>query len=176
MKQSENAVSSCLGQYREGVGIILLNREKKIFMGKRAAQSMLARDKVLEKIGSQAEVWQMPQGGIDHGEDILCAAMRELQEETGVQTVKVEAISKEWYFYDFPFALVPYLWGGKYVGQKLKWVLMQFVGNLEEINLSLHKEIEFDDWKWEDPESVLFRVVHFKREIYRKVLKEFRLI
>ena len=142
---------------RLGVGIALLNHENKIFVGKR--------------IDNPANSWQMPQGGVDENEDFLRAAKRELEEETGVRTVKVIKELNEWQTYDLPKNLLGKLWKGKYRGQKQKWFIMRFLGKNDEINIRTNKP-EFLDWKWIKPSDLPGVAVDFKINIYKKMAKE----
>ena len=142
---------------RLGVGIILLNNENKIFVGKR--------------IDNPKNFWQMPQGGVDENEDFLQAAKRELEEETGIKSIKVIKEIKNWLTYDLPENLLGKIWGGKYRGQKQKWFIMKFMGKDEEININKINP-EFLDWKWIDPAELSKIAVDFKVEIYKKIEKE----
>ena len=142
---------------RIGVGIIVLNRNNLVFVGKR--------------IDNPANSWQMPQGGVDENEDFLQAAKRELEEETGVKTVEVIKELNEWLTYDLPKNLLGKLWKGKYRGQKQKWFIMKFVGENREINVKT-KNPEFLDWKWIEPSELPAVAVDFKINIYRKIAKE----
>ena len=152
--------------YRSGVGIVLLNAEGRIWIGRR-----------FEDLVSQEyqQRWQMPQGGIDKGEDPKIAAFRELYEETGVLSASVIAESKNWIQYDLPPEAVGKAMKGKFRGQKQKWFAMRFVGEEQEINLSPkdHKP-EFDAWRWASAHEVVDEIVGFKRNAYRTVLEEFR--
>ena len=144
--------------HRIGVGIILLNDENKVFVGKRIDNQ-------------EGNYWQMPQGGIDKNEDLLQAAKRELEEETGVKTVKIVKELNNWLTYDLPTNLVGKIWNGKYRGQKQKWFVMKFMGAKEEINIKT-KNPEFIDWKWVNPLDLPKVAVNFKINIYKKILKE----
>ena len=144
--------------YRPCVGLMVLNREGKVFVGKRIDQTI--------------ESWQMPQGGIDPGEDPSETALRELGEEIG--TTKVEFLREhaEWLTYDLPPQLVGVAWEGRYRGQKLKWFAVRFVGTDADINLKTEHP-EFSDWKWAPIGELLGLIVPFKREIYAKVIAAF---
>jgi putative (di)nucleoside polyphosphate hydrolase len=148
--------------YRPCAGIMLANFDGKVFVGQR-----------LDNPDSDA--WQMPQGGIDKGEDPLEAAYRELFEETGVARDKAEVIakSKEEHLYDLPEELLGKLWGGKYCGQRQTWFLMRFMGEDSDINIESEHQ-EFSAWKWENAENLPNLIVPFKRHLYRAVLEEFR--
>ncbi len=148
-----------INSYRIGVGIILLNEEKKVFVGKR--------------IDIKSEAWQMPQGGINKDEKIENAAYRELYEETGIKKAKIILRSKKWFQYNISLALKKKLWKGKYLGQKQKWYVMKFKGNeRKDINLNMSKP-EFCDWKWINLNELESLIVSFKKEMYKKILKEF---
>ena len=144
--------------YRLGVGIMLLNHQNQVFVAKR--------------IDTIAEAWQMPQGGIDTGEEPETAAFRELQEETGVTNASIIAESKEWLAYDLPEELATVIWGGKYRGQKQKWFLMRFEGKDSEINIATEIP-EFLEWKWVDANLLPDIIVPFKRQLYSDILAEF---
>jgi putative (di)nucleoside polyphosphate hydrolase len=145
--------------YRLGVGMMLLNAEGNIFVAKR--------------IDTHAEAWQMPQGGIDKGEDAPTAALRELLEETGTDKATILAESADWYAYDLPDSLIPTVWGGKYRGQKQKWFVMQFLGNDADINIETEHP-EFCEWKWATPVTLPDLIVPFKRQLYVDLLAEFK--
>ena len=145
--------------YRIGVGIILINDKKKIFVGKR--------------IDVQKDSWQMPQGGINKEENFEDAAFRELYEETGIQKAKIIIKSKKWFKYKIPSSLNKKLWNNKYTGQKQKWFVMKFEGNeKKDINLNIHKP-EFNEWKWVNLDSLENLIVSFKKEMYKKLIQEF---
>ena len=144
--------------YRKGVGMMVFNDDKKIFVGKR--------------IDNQ-KAWQMPQGGVDENEDCFSAARRELYEETGIQSIRVIEKSKEKYTYDLPEYLLGKLWKGKYKGQKQRWFLIKFLGPDSEINLN-QKYPEFNEWKWVDIDELSNLIVPFKKELYLSVIKEFQ--
>lgn len=146
--------------YRPCVGIMLANKEGKIFAGQR--------------FDSELDAWQMPQGGIDDAEEPLCAAKRELEEETGIRPEFVELVASipSWLHYDLPPELVPSLWNGRFRGQKQKWYLFRFVGPDSEIDIAT-KNPEFSKWKWFPPDVLVGSIVPFKREVYHRVIKEF---
>jgi len=146
--------------YRRGVGVMLLNRDGKVFVGAR--------------IDNTDEAWQMPQGGIDKGEEPWATALRELEEETGIPPHLVEPVSgaAERLKYDLPKALRGKLWGGKYVGQDQDWFLCRFRGTDADVNIAT-KHPEFRDWKWIVPAELPELIVPFKRELYRQLLREF---
>ena len=142
---------------RIGVGIILLNDKNNVFVGKR--------------IDNPKDSWQMPQGGVDENEDFLQAAKRELEEETGVKSVKLIKELDGWFKYDLPEYLLGKLWEGKYRGQKQKWFVMKFLGKSSEINVKT-KNPEFFEWKWIELSKLPNIAVHFKVDIYRKIKEE----
>ena len=146
---------------RSGVGIILLNKENKVFVGKR--------------IDNPKNFWQMPQGGIDKGEDYLTAAYRELEEETSIKNVKLIQEIDSIFTYELPKNLLGVIWKGKYKGQKQKWFLMRYLGEDKEINLQT-KNPEFLDWKWIDLDMITEVVVDFKFHIYKKLKEEIKKI
>ena len=142
---------------RIGVGIILLNDKNNVFVAKR--------------IDNPKNSWQMPQGGVDENEDFLQAAKRELEEETGVKSVKLIKELDGWFKYDLPEYLLGKLWKGKYRGQKQKWFVMRFIGKSSEINVKT-KNPEFFEWKWIELSKLPNIAVHFKVDIYRKIKEE----
>ena len=146
---------------RVGVGIILLNNENKVFVGKR--------------IDNPKNSWQMPQGGVDQNENFLKAAKRELEEETGVKSVELIKELDGWFKYNLPKYLLGKLWKGKYRGQKQKWFVMKFLGKPDEINVKT-KNPEFFDWKWIKLSKLTDIAVHFKANIYNKIKKELTLL
>lgn len=143
--------------YRKGVGMMVFNDDKKIFVGKR--------------IDNQ-KAWQMPQGGVDHNEDFETAAKRELYEETGIQSIRIIQKSKGEYTYDLPEYLLGKIWKGKYRGQKQNWFLMKFLGPDSEINLN-QKLPEFNEWKWVDKNELPNLIVPFKKKLYLSIIQEF---
>ena len=149
--------------YRPCVGLMLVNSEGRVFVGKRIDSK-------------EGDSWQMPQGGIDKGEDLRAAALRELQEETGLHEalVQVLAQSREELFYDLPDDLIGKLWKGKYHGQRQHWVLARFSGEDAHIRLDAHDPAEFEEWKWVEPDLLPDLIVPFKKRVYRTVLDEFR--
>ena len=142
---------------RIGVGIVLLNHENNIFVGKR--------------IDNPKNSWQMPQGGVDQNENFLQAAKRELEEETGIKSVKLIKELDGWLEYDLPEYLLGKLWEGKYRGQKQKWFVMKFIGKTDEIDVKT-KNPEFLDWKWIVPSELLNVAVSFKVDIYKKIKEQ----
>lgn len=145
--------------YRPCVGVVLVNAAGLVFVGERA---------------DTPDAWQMPQGGIDAGETPKEAALRELEEETGVPAllVEVEAETAGWVRYDLPDNLVGKMWKGRYRGQEQKWFLLRFRGEDSDIDIHKHHH-EFARWRWSRPEEVLAHIVPFKREVYATVLSEF---
>ena len=147
--------------YRNGVGIVVLNNENKVFVAKR--------------IDNPKNFWQMPQGGVDEGENLLNAAYRELKEETSIFNVKLIKEIEDWTQYDLPSKLIGIIWKGRYKGQKQKWFIFKFLGDDTEINIKT-KNPEFLDWKWIEIGKITEIVVDFKKEVYQKVEKEIKKI
>jgi len=147
--------------YRPAAGIMLLNRDGKVFVGQR--------------VDTTLEAWQMPQGGLDAGEDPETGALRELEEETGIRPRHVEIIARcpEELNYDLPDDLVGKMWKGRWRGQRQTWFLARFLGGDDDIDLEAHQP-EFRAWKWADPEDLPAMIVPFKKELYERVLAAFR--
>ena len=146
---------------RKGVGIIVLNEKNKVFVGKR-------RDNPSDK-------WQMPQGGVDEGEDDFTAMQRELTEETSIKNIKIIKKIEDIFEYELPENLVGIIWKGKFRGQKQKWFITRFLGQDSEINLNT-KHPEFIEWKWLEPVKLPDVIVDFKKNLYLKLLKEINLV
>ena len=146
---------------RSGVGIVLLNKENKVFVAKR--------------IDNPKNFWQMPQGGIDKGEDLYAAALRELKEETSITSIKLIKEIEGNFTYILPDNLIGIIWKGKFRGQKQKWFIMRFTGDKSEINIKT-KHPEFLDWKWIDLKNLSEIAVPFKLEVYKKLTPEIKKI
>ena len=146
---------------RIGVGILLLNSENKVFVGKR--------------IDNPQSFWQMPQGGVDKNEDFLQAAKRELKEETGIKSVELIKELNDWLEYDLPKNLLGKIWEGKYRGQTQKWFIMRFLGKNEEINIKT-KNPEFLDWQWINSSELPNISVNFKTNIYKRLEEELKIL
>ena len=142
---------------RTGVGIIVLNNDNQVFVGKRKDNS--------------GDKWQMPQGGVDKGEDFITAMRRELIEETSIKNIKILKEIHNMYQYELPNNLVGIIWKGKFRGQRQKWFITKFLGKDNEINLDTQHP-EFIDWKWIDPKDLPEVIVDFKKELYLNLLKE----
>ena len=147
--------------YRRNVGVMVLNADGEVFVGQR-------RD-------SDVAAWQMPQGGIDKGEDAETAALRELEEETGIPAhlIDIVAVSAGWIPYELPHDLVPRLWKGRYRGQEQKWFLMRFKGVDADVNIQTEHP-EFSEWRWLKPADLVDNIVPFKRDVYVSVVEEFK--
>jgi putative (di)nucleoside polyphosphate hydrolase len=139
---------------RSGVGIVVLNKDNKVFVAKR--------------IDNPKNFWQMPQGGVDDGEDYLTAAYRELEEETSIKNVELISELDGFITYNLPDRLLGIIWKGKFKGQIQKWFLMRHIGNDSEINIQTKKP-EFLDWKWVDLKEITQLVVDFKLHVYKEV-------
>lgn len=148
--------------YRPCVGIMMVNRDGQVFVGQRIDSK-------------EGDAWQMPQGGVDPGEELEQAALRELGEETGVSPdhVQILARTRDELLYDLPDELVGRLWGGKYRGQRQYWFLARFLGSDSDINIATEHP-EFDKWRWAEPDALVDLIVPFKKMIYRAVVQEFR--
>ena len=146
---------------RRGVGIILLNNENQVFVGKRKDNS--------------GDKWQMPQGGVENGEDFVAAMRRELYEETNIKNIKILKAIKQMYEYELPKNLIGIIWKGKFRGQKQKWFIAKFIGNENEIDLN-KEQPEFIEWKWINIKMLPIVVVEFKKNLYLSLLKEIKLV
>jgi putative (di)nucleoside polyphosphate hydrolase len=149
---------------------MLLNREGRVFLGRRRSEAGP------EHVGN-GYAWQMPQGGIDPGEEPYAAALRELYEETNVRSVALLAEAPDWYAYDLPAVVAGRAWRGRYRGQTQRWFAFRFTGSEDEIDIShpgggRHKP-EFDDWRWESMDRLTELIIPFKRPVYEKVVKAF---
>ncbi len=144
--------------YRRGVGLMVLDRDSRVFVARR--------------IDTPSAAWQMPQGGIDAGESPPEAAMRELKEEIGTDNAEIIAESKGWLRYDLPRELIPRLWGGRYRGQMQKWFVLRFTGRDSDIRIDT-EHAEFLEWKWVPMRELPDLIVPFKRQLYRDLLAEF---
>ena len=142
---------------RTGVGIIVLNNDNQVFVGKRK--------------DNPGDKWQMPQGGVDKGEDFITAMRRELVEETSIKNIKILKEIHNMYQYELPNNLVGIIWKGKFRGQRQKWFITKFLGKDDEINLNTQHP-EFIDWKWIDPQDLPEVIVDFKKKLYLNLLKE----
>ena len=146
---------------RNGVGIVVLNKKNKIFVAKR--------------IDNPKNYWQMPQGGVDEGEDFLKAAYRELEEETSIKNVKLIKELDDTITYELPDHLLGIIWKGKYRGQKQKWFMMRFIGDEKEIDIKT-KNPEFLDWKWIEINQITEVVVDFKLHVYKELKEKIKKI
>jgi len=144
---------------RLGVGVVVLNKENKVFVGKR-------KDNPVNK-------WQMPQGGVDNGEDLVGAMKRELSEETGIKNIKILKEIDGWSEYELPDYLLGKIWKGKYRGQKQKWFVVKFLGSDNEINLET-KNPEFIEWQWIDIDGLPGVIVDFKKKVYEGLIPKIK--
>jgi putative (di)nucleoside polyphosphate hydrolase len=154
-------------KYRPCVGVMLLNKQGLVFIGRRKKQ----RQKV------SGREWQMPQGGIDEGEEPYQAARRELYEETNVASTRLLAEAPDWYFYDVPRDFAKSSWKGRYQGQRQKWFALRFEGDDSEIDISAPAggaHAEFDAWRWEQIDRLPELVIPFKQAVYERVIEAFR--
>lgn len=146
--------------YRTGVGIMLLNEDKKIFTAQRISNTVNSS-------------WQMPQGGVDRGEHEDEAVFRELYEETGIKNAQILKKSDDYHYYNLPYVLQKKFWGGKYMGQRQRWYLMKFEGHEQEIDLNVFDEPEFSNYQWSTNDFLVNNVVQFKKKIYENLVHEF---
>ncbi len=146
--------------YRKGVGIMLINDRREVWVGRR--------------VGVAEDAWQMPQGGIDAGETPRQAALRELAEETGTDAAEIVAESVDWLSYDLPPEVAARVWGGRFRGQSQKWFALRFTGADADFDLETHHQREFAAWRWIAPERLARLIIPFKRPVYEAVIAEFR--
>jgi putative (di)nucleoside polyphosphate hydrolase len=159
--------------YRPCVGTMVINRDGRVFIGRRQSSA----EKPMPEHVDETHMWQMPQGGIDTGEDPYQAALRELYEETSIRSVEKIGEIAEWLAYDIPGDIVGQAWNGKYRGQKQKWFALRFTGDDREINIAHpgdgHHEVEFVEWRWEPMKNLPDLIIPFKRAVYERVVAEF---
>jgi len=146
---------------RKGVGIIVLNKNNKVFVGKRK--------------DNPGDKWQMPQGGVDEGENYIAAMRRELHEETSITNIKIVKEIESIFEYELPENLIGIIWKGKFRGQMQKWFITRFIGQDDEINLKTTNP-EFIEWKWLEPKDLPYVIVDFKKNLYLKLLEEIYLV
>jgi len=146
---------------RKGVGIIVLNKNNKVFVGKRK--------------DNPGDKWQMPQGGVDEGENYIAAMRRELHEETSITNIKIVKEIESIFEYELPENLIGIIWKGKFRGQMQKWFITRFIGQDDEINLKTTNP-EFIEWKWLEPKELPYVIVDFKKNLYLKLLEEIYLV
>ena len=150
--------------YRRCVGAVLFNRDGLVWVGKR-----------IPKSGDNfTDAWQMPQGGIDDGEDSQISVFRELHEETGIDAAEIIAETSGWLTYELPEHLRGISWGGKYRGQKQKWYALRYLGEDQDFDLNAFDTPEFSSWRWVRLEEVLELIVPFKHDVYKQLVSEFR--
>lgn len=149
-----------LSLYRPNVGVVLVNDRAQVWLGRRVG-------------ASGPHNWQFPQGGMDHGETPLAAALRELREETGARSAEFLAQTDDWMAYKFPAGHKRHMFSRRWIGQKQLWFALRFTGDDREFNLNAHHEVEFDAWRWATMTEALETVVAFKRETYRQVANAF---
>jgi putative (di)nucleoside polyphosphate hydrolase len=171
---AEHTVSTL--PYRRNVGLMVINRDGLVWLGRRVVDPQRQEN---HATAGNAPVtggwWQMPQGGIDDGEDPRTAALRELEEETGMRSAHVIAESAHWYSYDLPPDLIGRALGGRYRGQTQKWFLLRFDGDDQDVNITpADHDQEFDIWRWAPLDELPSLIVTFKRDVYLKVIEEFR--
>ena len=160
MKQTNTSSIRYLDRpYRPCVGIMLINQHGDIFGGQR--------------LDNRAEAWQMPQGGIDEGEDVETACFREMREEIGTNKADILRLHPDWLNYDIPRPLADNLWSGAYRGQTQKWVALRFKGEDTDINIQT-EDPEFISWQWLSPDELIQRAVPFKRDVYTNIMAEFK--
>lgn len=160
MKQTNTTALRYLDRpYRPCVGIMLINQQGDIFGGQR--------------LDNRAEAWQMPQGGIDEGEDVETACFREMREEIGTNKADILRLHPDWLNYDIPRPLADNLWSGAYRGQTQKWVALRFTGEDTDINIQT-EDPEFISWQWLSPDELIQRAVPFKRDVYTNIMAEFK--
>ncbi|APR98347.1 RNA pyrophosphohydrolase [Wolbachia endosymbiont of Folsomia candida] len=145
-------------EYRPCVGIMLFNKQGHIFIGKRF---------------DSESYWQMPQGGVDEGEELEQAALRELLEEIGTNKAEIIAKNKDWIYYDLPEEIIQMCWNGKYSGQKQRWFLMRFCGEDQDINVNYTDHPEFKEWRWQHVDDLVEGAISFKKQVYTAVIEEF---
>ncbi len=146
--------------YRKGVGIMLINGRREVWVGRR--------------VGMAEDAWQMPQGGIDAGETPRAAALRELAEETGTDKAEIVAESVDWLSYDLPPEVAARVWQGRYRGQRQKWFALRFTGADADFDLETHHRREFAAWRWMESGRLARLIIPFKRPVYEAVIAEFR--
>ncbi len=146
--------------YRKGVGIMLINASREVWVGQRMSMA--------------DDAWQMPQGGIDAGETPRQAALRELAEETGTDRAEIIAESGDWLSYELPPEIAARVWDGRYRGQRQKWFALRFTGADADFDLETHHQREFAAWRWIEPERLPRLIVPFKRPVYEAVIAEFQ--